>query len=153
DSEDRSADAAPVIASWRLCLIAFCTGALGISYGVLGIRVLSQISQNTVYSYAGALAAYLAGTTIGAAAYQRWLVRRGMDRFHATLAALLIGASASCLVGILLMSSAPTADGALKTLGDSLIVSAVREMVVSGLVFALPTIFMGAMFSHLVQAA
>ena len=45
------------------------TGLLGIGYEVLVVRVLSQVAENTVYTFAILLAVYLVGTTLGAAAY------------------------------------------------------------------------------------
>ncbi len=52
------------------------TGLLGIGYEVLVVRVLSQVTEDTVYTFALLLAVYLVGTAAGAAAYQRWLRRR-----------------------------------------------------------------------------
>ena len=48
------------------------TGLLGIGYEVLVVRVLSQVAENTVYTFAILLAVYLVGTALGAAAYGRW---------------------------------------------------------------------------------
>src|SRR6185369_15848771 len=56
------------------------TGFLGIGYEVLVARVLSQVTEDTVYTFALLLAVYLVGTAAGAAAYQRWLVDRDPDR-------------------------------------------------------------------------
>ena len=49
------------------------TGLLGIGYEVLVVRVLSQVTEDTVYTFALLLAVYLVGSAAGAAAYQRWL--------------------------------------------------------------------------------
>ena len=52
------------------------TGFLGIGYEVLVVRVLSQVTENTVYTFALLLAVYLVGSAVGAACYQRWLLAR-----------------------------------------------------------------------------
>ena len=63
------------------------TGLLGIAYEVLAVRVLSQVTEDTVYTYALLLAVYLVGTALGAAAYQRWWARQGgvLQRGHRLL--------------------------------------------------------------------
>lgn len=45
----------------------FATGLLGIGYEVLAVRVLSQICENTIYTYALLLAVFLFGSAAGAA--------------------------------------------------------------------------------------
>src|SRR6185503_15535641 len=59
-------------ASGILMLLA-ATGLLGIGYEVLVVRVLSQVAENTVYTFAILLAVYLVGAAFGATAYDRWL--------------------------------------------------------------------------------
>jgi spermidine synthase len=49
----------------------FLTGLLGIGYEVLAVRVLSQVTENTVYTYALLLAIFLLGTALGAALLRR----------------------------------------------------------------------------------
>ncbi|MBC8001139.1 MAG: fused MFS/spermidine synthase, partial [Opitutaceae bacterium] len=49
----------------RLLFIAAFTGLLGIGLETVVLRVLSQILENTVYSFAGILAIYLLGTAAG----------------------------------------------------------------------------------------
>ena len=56
--------------------LLFATGALGIGYEVLVVRVLSQVMEDTVYTFAISLAVYLLGTAGGGAIYQRWLAAR-----------------------------------------------------------------------------
>ncbi|HEX2669857.1 MAG TPA: hypothetical protein VHM25_03240, partial [Polyangiaceae bacterium] len=78
----KSVSAPPTIATGTLAAarpvllrLAF-SGFLGIGYEVLVVRVVSQVTENTVYTFALLLAVYLVGTAAGAAAYQRWLVLR-----------------------------------------------------------------------------
>ena len=59
-------------------------GLLGIGYEVLVVRVLSQVAENTVYTFAILLAVYLVGTALGAAAYSRWAKTREPDARCAT---------------------------------------------------------------------
>ncbi len=73
------------------------TGLLGIGYEVLVVRVLSQVTEDTVYTFALLLAVYLVGSAAGAAGYQRWLLGRGdPDRVGDPLLGAL---AAACLVG------------------------------------------------------
>jgi spermidine synthase len=56
------------------------TGLLGIGYEVLVVRVLSQVAENTVYTFALLLAVYLVGSAAGAAFYDRRLAGRAERR-------------------------------------------------------------------------
>src|SRR5205085_1914226 len=69
------------------------TGQLGIGYEVLVVRVLSQVTEDTVYTFALLLAVYLAGSALGAALLQRRRPRAG-DRDR-----LLVALAAACLAG------------------------------------------------------
>ena len=55
------------------------TGLLGIGYEVLVVRVLSQVTEDTVYTFAMLLAVYLVGSAAGAAALPA-LARRARQR-------------------------------------------------------------------------
>ncbi|MEO8005826.1 MAG: fused MFS/spermidine synthase [Betaproteobacteria bacterium] len=124
------------------------TGLLGIGYEVLVVRVLSQIAENTVYTFAILLAVYLIGTALGAALYGRWLSNAGdaqrlRDRLLRTLAA-------TCLLGMLSMAGAEPLKGAvLRALGPGMVPALAAEAVLATMAFLLPTIIMGALFSHL----
>ncbi len=137
---------------WRIGVTVFFTGLLGIGYEALGVRVMSQVLENTVYSFAAVLSVYLLGTAIGAALYQ-WLGKR--VGFESLLGYLLWGLSTACMVGTLLLRFAqPVYARARKDyFGDSLYGVMGGEMVVAVMVFFLPTVLMGGTFSHLVQAA
>ena len=131
---------------WRIGLCVFTTGLLGIGYEVLGIRVMSQILESTVYSFAAALSVYLSGTAIGAAAYQRYGRAYPSDLM---LGYLMCGLATTCVLGAWLLSVAmPIYIACGRVLGV-----AGAELVVATGVFGLPTLFMGATFSHLVQLA
>ncbi|TMQ19403.1 MAG: hypothetical protein E6J90_18190 [Deltaproteobacteria bacterium] len=73
------------------------TGFLGIGYEVVVVRVLSQVTEDTVYTFAMLLAVYLAGTAAGATGYHRWLIRsRDRDGLGDRL---LAGLASACLLG------------------------------------------------------
>ena len=142
--------ALPANAPALLGLLA-ATGLLGIGYEVLVVRVLSQIAENTVYTFAILLAVYLIGTTCGAAAYGRWLSTREPRRLTDTLLHTL---AAACLLGVLSLA----AGGAIKawvltTLGRSMITALTAEAALALAAFALPTLVMGALFSHIASTA
>lgn len=132
------------------------TGFLGISYEVLVVRVLGQVTEDTVYTFAMLLAVYLGGGALGAAAYQRWLVRhRDRDGLGDGLGDRLLAALASaCLVGTALLWAAERIKGgALDILGGGLAAALGAEAALAVLAFGLPTIAMGAVFSHLCRSA
>jgi spermidine synthase len=152
------------------------TGLLGIGYEVLVVRVLSQVTEDTVYTFAMMLAVYLVGTAAGAAGYKRWIVawtehgfaarspsRVGLGtlsgfpslkndrRDRDMLVDLLLGAlAAACLVGT---ASLWTADHvktlALHALGGSMGAALAAEAVLALVAFGPATVVMGALFSHL----
>ncbi len=138
----------------RLLVTVFATGLLGIGYEVVGVRVLGQVTQNTVYSFAAALIAYLVGTTIGAAIYQRWLAEPGRRNGRGVLVGLLLALAMSGFGGILVLrASLATSEALSGVLGTAPLGAVLTELLTSAAAFALPTIAMGATYSHLIQAA
>jgi len=130
--------------------LLFVGGLLGLGYEVLVVRVLSQVLENTVFTFAAVLSVYLLGTAGGAALYHR----AGSPSDDVTLSRLAAGAALSSLVGILVLGKAgglyaSVAGGA----GPSVLSAWSGDVIVAGLVFGLPTIAMGALFSHLAQRA
>jgi spermidine synthase len=130
-----------------LVRLAF-TGLFGIGYEVLVVRVLGQLAEDTVYTFALLLAVYLVGTAIGAALYQRWLASR---REPARLGdRLLCAQAAACLIGAAsLWLGERLKAGWLDVIGASLAAAIGAEALLAVTAFALPTIVMGALFSHL----
>src|SRR5262249_11670702 len=134
------------------------TGFLGISYEVLVVRVLGQVTEDTVYTFAMLLAIYLAGSAAGAARYQRWLDRErdGLgDRLLVPLASAcaLGAASAGALGWAALWAGERIKAGALEVLGTGFAAALAAEASLAVLAFGLPTIAMGAVFSHLSRTA
>ncbi len=149
---------APVLADMQgrpsnvvIGLLVAMTGLLGIGYEVLCVRVMGQVLENTVYSFASALSVYLVGTAAGAAVYQR-LGRRAA--FPKPAAWLLQGLAVTCLLGgVVLNWSSPIYEWTRLRLGATATGAVAAEMILALLVFGLPTVLMGATFSHLAQAA
>ena len=152
---DKPENAAPATecssASGVLMLLAV-TGLLGIGYEVLVVRVLSQVAENTVYTFAILLAVYLVGTALGAAVYGRWLSHRlsrvdGSGQVRDRLLRIL---GAACLLGVLSLAGAQALKATvLHALGPSMGVALGAEAALATTAFLLPTIVMGALFSHL----
>ena len=135
----------------RLGLTVFATGLLGIGFEAVGVRVLSQVLENTVYTFAAVLAVFLSGTSIGAVLYQLF-GRRSNPQW--LLTDLLCAVSLACMLGVMATAQAQVFyDRCRAALGDSKLGVLAAEMTVASAVLLMPAIFMGATFSHLVQAA
>ncbi len=125
------------------------TGLLGLGYEVVAIRVLAQVLENTVFTFASLLAVYLLGTAIGAAIYQR--VGATNER---TFVIIITGLTLSSTLGICALSvSRPLHLWLVETLGDGMVPGIAGEWIVALVVFLPPTLFMGASFAHLAQRA
>jgi len=134
-----------------LVRLAF-TGLLGIGYEVLVVRVLSQVTEDTVYTYAILLAVYLVGSSLGAAAYQLWLLRLGNSRKIGDN--LLCVLATACLIGTSsLWASEQFKAILLEGLDTSMAAAVSAEAMLAIAAFGLPTIAMGALFSHLSACA
>ncbi|MBV8036172.1 spermidine synthase [Roseateles sp.] len=129
----------PRTSSRPLALLAL-TGLLGISYEVLAVRVLSQVAEDTVYTFALLLAVYLAGSALGAAAFTRW------QRLCST--PLLLKALAwSILLGMAALWSAEAIKAWLQP--ETQAAALATEALLAVAAFALPTLLMGALFCQL----
>jgi spermidine synthase len=138
DAEDLRRHA---IGSRRLAITLFATGLLGIAFEVLVVRLAAQVMQDTVYTFAGLLAAYLVGTAAGGLIWQR----AGSLTRDASLCWLLSGTATACLATAFLVPSiagiAETADAA----------GIAGELAVALALFLLPSMAMGALFGLLAQ--
>jgi spermidine synthase len=135
-------------ALWRLAV----TGLLGIGYEVLVVRVLSQVLEDTVYTFAILLAVYLVGSATGAAGYHRWLAKsrdpcKLVDQLLCALAGMCTLGAAS------LWAAEQVKDLMLHALGNSMTASMSAEAMLALLAFGPPTIVMGALFTHLAASA
>ena len=150
-----TADTSPQLPAARrtaaLLALAAC-GLLGIGLEVVVVRVLSQLAENTVYTYATLLAVYLLGTAAGGGLYQRSLSwRADSAAVRATLVAVV---ALSVLAALLTLQFAP----ALKVLlldpqGASFQAALRTEATLALAAFLMPTVAMGALFSHLAVQA
>jgi spermidine synthase len=137
--------------------VLFATGLLGIGYELLVVRVLSQVTEDTVYTFALLLAVYLAGSAAGAEGYRRW-APGDEDRDGQRTTQRLGGALAlACLVGASsLWAAERLRDGvtsALQGIAGGMTPSLAAEAALAVAAFAPATVVMGALFSHLCRCA
>lgn len=131
----------------RALVMLAATGLLGIAYEVLCVRVLSQVLEDTVYTFALLLAVYLAGTAAGAAAHARWAGLRNTPR-------LLQALAASVLLGMAALWGAEGLQRGLQALTPATLAGALGvEAGLAAAAFALPTFLMGALFCQLSRDA
>lgn len=128
------------------------TGLLGIGYEVLVVRVLSQVTESTVYTFALLLAVYLVGSAAGAAGYERWLAPR--QRQKDLTDSLLGWLAAACLFGVASLWGSEWLRAAVQgAAGPSVTAALAGELVPAVLAFGAPTLVMGALFSQLARRA
>jgi spermidine synthase len=127
------------------------SGFLGIGYQVLCVAVLARATENTVYSFAGALAVFLLGTAMGAAIYhhygERFTFGSGLRLALPTLGLTTAGS-------IAVLSQGRELHDYLQSLHSGDIAGVLRsELALAGLVMLVPAAAMGFLFSHLLQTA
>lgn len=149
---DTSADPDPDVVKERWLLLVLCaaTGLLGVGLEVVGVQVLTQVLENTIYTFADILAIYLVGTALGAAIYGRLADRATAGRPASVAAALLVLMSATVIVSAPVLASAPDILEWAAPQGASYAQHMWAEVAVAAAVFLLPTMVMGALFSHIV---
>ena len=124
----------------RLTITLFATGLLGIGIEVLVVRLAAQTMQDTVYSFACLLSAYLLGTAAGGLIWQRL-----GPRMRSGKTALLAGTAFAGLGTALLALS-------LIDLADRVADQGIPgELGIALLLFLLPAMAMGALFGQLMQ--
>jgi spermidine synthase len=129
------------------------TGLLGVGYEVLAVRVLSQVTENTVYSYALLLAVYLAGTAGGAALLKWRETRRSPADTAATDGLLVALATAVLLGGLGLWWADRLCALPVLLFGASAGTALAGEVLAASVAMLLPTLVMGALFTRLCLAA
>ncbi|MCA9661551.1 MAG: spermidine synthase, partial [Myxococcales bacterium] len=135
---------------WPLYTLTFATGLVGVGLEVVGLQILGQRLENTVYTFADVLAVYLVGTAIGAAIYQRLAHRATGGRPATVLVLMLLALAGSVVLAAIGLGAAPAILGALAPTGASLGQAVVGELAVAAAVFLVPTALMGALFSHVI---
>jgi spermidine synthase len=134
------------IVLWQLAL----TGLLGIGYELMVVRVISQVAEDTVYTFAMLLTVYLVGTSLGAALYQRWQARTAELDAHRVSAQLAGALALACLLGTAsLWPSEHVMQAVHEAFGGGVVTAVGAEALLALLAFGLPTCVMGALFSHL----
>ncbi len=134
-----------------LSTLVFLCGLLGIGFEVLVVRSMGQVLENTVYSFASGLSLYLAGTAIGAGVYQRFLrCEAYRPRFVQLVTVTAISVAATLMI---LPQAKPIYAQLRASLGPGQAGGVLAEMGLAAVVFLIPAACMGALFSHLVQAA
>jgi spermidine synthase len=112
---------------------------------------MSQVLENTVYTFAAILSVYLLGAAIGGGAYQL-LGRRAPA--GPLLGRLVDGLCLACLGGVFVLSrSAAIYAWGRSVFGRDLAGSAAAEGLLAAAALGVPAILMGATFSHLAQSA
>lgn len=154
DAVASSATTDPSAAHATLLRLA-ATGLLGIGYEVLVVRVLSQVAEDTVYTFALLLAVYLVGTAIGAALWQRAVSSTAASTDTVRKRDRLLGAlAAACLIGTASLWGAEwLRDTAQQTVGAGMSGALAAEAILAIAAFGLPTLAMGALFSQLTTEA
>ena len=133
-----------------LCLLFVCSGACGLTYQVLWLRLLALVFGVTVHAASTVLAAFMAGLALGSLLAER-LARRGHPL--RVFAALEAGIAVSALATPVLLGAAAGLYRPLSALaGDSLWVLTAGRFVASFAVLLVPTVLMGATLPVLSRA-
>jgi len=153
DAEPNAASkAAPKAAPKIVVLRLFLTGLLGIGYEVLAVRVISQVTENTVYTYAMLLAVFLMGTALGAAIIKR--VGATLDvtaeRIDRALGALVVSIFVG---GLSLWWADPIYALPARWLGPGAAAALAGECLSGMAAMLLPSMAMGALFTLLCRQA
>jgi spermidine synthase len=129
------------IGDLRLAVTLFTTGLLGIAFEVLIVRLAAQVMQDTVYTFAGLLAAYLLGSAAGGLIWQR----AGRHASDGSFGWLLAGTALACLTTAFVTPSiAHIAETAAE-------IGIAGELAVALALFLVPSMAMGALFGLLAQ--
>lgn len=134
-----------------LCLLFFLSGACGLTYQVLWLRLLALVFGVTVHAASTVLAAFMAGLALGAMLAGRLVRRADPLRIFAALEA---GIAAAALATPALLA---LATGVYRPLSaafpDALALLTVARFICSAAVLLLPTVLMGATLPVLSRAA
>jgi spermidine synthase len=126
------------------------TGLLGIGYELMVVRVISQVAEDTVYTFAMLLTVYLVGTSLGAGLYQRWQAKWAAHDAAAVGVKLAGALALSCLLGAAsLWPSESVLLAVHQAFGGGVVTAVGAEALLALMAFVLPTCVMGALFSHL----
>ncbi len=131
-----------------LLALLFATGLVGVGLEAVGVRILSQVLENTVYTFADVLAVFLLFTALGSALYAR-VARRAVQGRPATVLAVMLVALAVSVVGsAVAMGQARPILAALAGDDAGFVRHLVAEAVLAAVVFGPAATLMGALFAH-----
>lgn len=134
---------------WLLYVLALGGGVAGIGLEVVGVQVLAQNLENTVYTFANILAVVLVGQALGAAAYQRWARRIVAGRPATATLVFLFVLAVLVVPAAFALAASPELLAALTPEHPTLARAALAELAVAALAFLAPMLAMGAFFAHI----
>ncbi len=126
--------------------LLFGTGLLGIGLEILVVHHFKQVLENTIFSFGNILAIYLLGTAIGAWLFQRYYHKK-MDNAPTLL---MGGLATSVLYTSILLAYTREILSFFSPNSAAYLGHLRAELLLAIVVFLLPTIFMGALFSYLI---
>lgn len=126
--------------------VLFVSGFLAIGFEVVGLQVLGQVLENTIFTFANLLAVFLLGNAAGAWIYQRVTASRPKLRSAALPAA---GLAVSLPLAGFVLATAPMIVESVAPQDASGALQVLAEIILSGLVFGPASLFMGALFTNL----
>ena len=121
---------------FTIYLLLALTGFLGMGVEVVGLQILSQVLWGTVYTFANALAIFLLGLSLGSWLYAKWIRER-----KEPLSLLLWLYAVSLLLAVMALKWVSTSASFERWAG--------HELFLPLLLFLVPSLCMGALFSHL----
>lgn len=133
----------------RLRVTLWLSGLLGIGFEVLATRLLSQVFENTVFTYAVILAAYLLFTALGGGLQNRFATQA-----NRALVGLLLGVALSVAMAGWILRLTPLLVSMLRDgRGTHALPAMFSEFCVASSVVALPALAMGMLFASLATEA
>ena len=131
--------------------LLFVTGLTAIGLEIVVIHLLKQILENTIFTFANILSIFLVGTAIGSWLYQFVGARTDDDWLKKIPSQIFLGLLVAIVISFGMLAASP---GILDrwSAGDANHrMHMIIELWIATLVFLLPTIFMGALFTFLIS--
>jgi spermidine synthase len=133
---------------WLLLALLAGTGLAGVGLEVVTVQILSQVLENTIFTFAHVLAVYLLGTAIGAALYTRHAAHAIGGRPATVAAALILAHGVATIWAASMLGEAPGLLDGIAGEGASARMEMLAEAVVATVVLGPATLLMGALFCH-----
>ncbi|MCA9704374.1 MAG: hypothetical protein KDK70_00835 [Myxococcales bacterium] len=144
----RDPDAEIAREPWLLLALLLGTGLAGVGLEVVAVQILSQVLENTIFTFAHVLAVYLLGTAAGAALYTRYAARAVAGRPATVAAGLLLAHAIATVWAGWALGRSPWLLDDLAGTGAGFGAQMLAEGLVAALVLGPATMLMGALFSH-----